>query len=177
MGQVTITLNGRTYRLRCGAGEESRLLELSKHVGAHIDRLVAEFGQIGDDRVMLMASLFIADELWDARGKLDAAMAEPETSGAPRLPHEAAQSALVPAVPTLPGSPGGDMPDPVSDTPAGGGTAMREIPAPGIDPAATVEPPSPPPPEKPVRHGSLEQRIVEARARAAGDAPRRFDES
>lgn len=67
MGQVTVTLNGRSYRLSCGDGEEERLLALADHVRAKLDALVAQFGQAGNDRLMLMAALLIADELWDAR--------------------------------------------------------------------------------------------------------------
>ena len=53
MGQVTVTVNGRTYRLRCGDGEEPRLIELATHVGNRIDGLAAEFGQVGDERLSL----------------------------------------------------------------------------------------------------------------------------
>jgi len=78
MGQVTVTLNGRTYRLRCEDGEEQRLLALSEHVKGKVDRLVAEFGQIGDDRLLLMASLLLTDELFEAKDQL--AMLETGTS-------------------------------------------------------------------------------------------------
>jgi cell division protein ZapA (FtsZ GTPase activity inhibitor) len=67
MGQVTITLNSRTYRLRCGDGEEARLLELADHLRQRIDRLATEFGQIGDDRLLVMAALLVTDELLDAQ--------------------------------------------------------------------------------------------------------------
>lgn len=67
MGQVAVTLNGRTYRLMCGPGEEPRLLALSAHVGAKLETLAAQFGQVGDDRLILMAALLITDELFDAR--------------------------------------------------------------------------------------------------------------
>lgn len=70
MGQVTVTLNGRTYRLRCGEGEERRLVELATHVSERVEGLAAEFGQVGDDRLLLMAALLIADELWDTRERL-----------------------------------------------------------------------------------------------------------
>lgn len=70
MGQVTVTLNGRTYRLRCGEGEERRLVELATHVSERVEGLAAEFGQVGDDRLLLMAALLIADELWDVRERL-----------------------------------------------------------------------------------------------------------
>jgi cell division protein ZapA len=67
MGQVTVTLNGRAYRLGCGDGEEERLIALADHVRSKLDTLVAQFGQAGNDRLLLMAALLIADELWDAR--------------------------------------------------------------------------------------------------------------
>jgi cell division protein ZapA len=44
MGQVTVTVNGRTYRLRCGEGEEARLIQLATLVGDRTDGLAAEFG-------------------------------------------------------------------------------------------------------------------------------------
>lgn len=70
MGQVAVTLNGRTYRLRCGDGDEARLLQLADYLEQRIEALAAEFGQVGDERLLLMAALLIADELWDARDQL-----------------------------------------------------------------------------------------------------------
>ncbi|HEX7075904.1 MAG TPA: cell division protein ZapA [Hyphomicrobiaceae bacterium] len=70
MGQVSVTLNGRTYRLRCEDGEEPRLFSLADHVKSKIEGLVAQFGQIGDDRLMLMAALLVTDELFEAREQL-----------------------------------------------------------------------------------------------------------
>jgi cell division protein ZapA len=67
MGQVTVTLNGRTYRLECGEGEESHLIELAEYLGTHVDAMRRKFGQVGDDRLILMASLVVADELWELR--------------------------------------------------------------------------------------------------------------
>ena len=71
MGLVTVTLNNRTYRLRCGDGEESRLIELAAKVKHRVDALAAEFGNVGDDRLLLMTALLIADELYDARAMLE----------------------------------------------------------------------------------------------------------
>lgn len=70
MGQVAVTMNGRTYRLRCGDGEEARLLALANHVKGKVEQLTSEFGQVGEDRLLLMASLLVADELFDARERL-----------------------------------------------------------------------------------------------------------
>jgi cell division protein ZapA len=80
MGQISITLNGRTYRLRCEDGEEERLLALGTHVRGHVDRLSREFGQIGDERLLLMAAVLIADELFEAR---EAAGETPMEAAAP----------------------------------------------------------------------------------------------
>src|SRR5690606_13227144 len=70
MGQVAVTLNGRTYRLRCEDGEEQRLLALAEYVRQKVDGLVREFGQIGEDRLLFMASLLLSDELFDCREQL-----------------------------------------------------------------------------------------------------------
>jgi cell division protein ZapA len=67
MGQVSITLNDRTYRLVCGDGEEDRLVALAGYVKSKVEQLGAELGHVGDERLMLIAALTIADELFDAR--------------------------------------------------------------------------------------------------------------
>ena len=73
MGQVSVTLNDRTYRLVCGDGEEDRLVELAGYVKSKVQQIRAEVGHAGDERLMLMAALMIADELWDALAKVEAA--------------------------------------------------------------------------------------------------------
>jgi cell division protein ZapA len=70
MGEVSVTLNGRSYRLECGDGEEQHLLSLADTMGEQIESLKGKFGQIGDDRLMLMAGLMIADNLAETRTKL-----------------------------------------------------------------------------------------------------------
>jgi len=76
MAEVTITLNGRTYRLECGDGEEEHLLSLSDMVGERLDGLKKQFGQVGDDRLLLMTALMIADELSETNQKIDDLKAE-----------------------------------------------------------------------------------------------------
>jgi cell division protein ZapA len=71
MGQVSVTLNGRTYRLECSEGEEAHLIELAEYLGSHVDEMRRKFGQVGDDRLILMASLVVADELWELRHEVD----------------------------------------------------------------------------------------------------------
>jgi len=71
MGQVAVTVNGRSYRFDCGDGEEARLTELATFVKGRVEELTRQFGS-GGERVLLMAALLIADELWDARAALAA---------------------------------------------------------------------------------------------------------
>lgn len=71
MGQVSVTLNGRTYRLECSEGEEPHLIELAEYLGTHVDTMRRKFGQVGDDRLILMASLVVADELWELRRQME----------------------------------------------------------------------------------------------------------
>lgn len=70
MGQVTLQINGRTYRLRCDDGQEDRLNELGDHLAHHVKSLKEDVGHIGEDRLLLMAGLMVADELWDARDEI-----------------------------------------------------------------------------------------------------------
>ena len=67
MGQISVTIQNRTYRLSCDDGEEERLAELAAHVRAKADGLIAEYGRIGDEHLMLMSAILVADELWDLR--------------------------------------------------------------------------------------------------------------
>ena len=79
MGQISVTLNGRTCRLECGEGEEAHLIELAEYLGTHVEDMKRKFGQIGDDRLILMASLVVLDELWGLRrqmAQMKIAMAE-----------------------------------------------------------------------------------------------------
>jgi cell division protein ZapA len=70
MGQVSVTLNGRDYRLECGEGEEDHLVELAEYLSTHVEKMKRKFGQVGDDRLILMASLMVTDELWELRRQM-----------------------------------------------------------------------------------------------------------
>jgi len=67
MGQASVILNGRSYRFNCEDGEEARLKELAAYVKGRVDALTREFGNVGEERLVLMAAILITAELWDAR--------------------------------------------------------------------------------------------------------------
>lgn len=94
MGQVTVVLNGRTYRLECGEGEESHLIALAEYLGTHVEDMKRKFGQVGDDRLILMASLLVTDELWELRREMEALKASLATARRDRsVADESARSA------------------------------------------------------------------------------------
>ncbi len=70
MAQVVVTINGRSYRIACEDGQEEHLKHLSGYVSEKVKDLVSAVGQIGDTRLLVMASLLIADELSDTRSEL-----------------------------------------------------------------------------------------------------------
>ena len=71
MPQVDVTINGRRYQIACDEGQEQHLEELGTYVDKRVQELVATVGQVGDQRLLVMASLLIADELSEAFTALD----------------------------------------------------------------------------------------------------------
>jgi cell division protein ZapA len=70
MAQAVVTIAGRTYRMNCDEGEEAHIESLARQVDAKIAELRGAFGEIGDQRIVVMAALTIADELFTARQKI-----------------------------------------------------------------------------------------------------------
>jgi cell division protein ZapA len=70
VAQVSVSINGRNYRIACDDGQEEHLARLAGFVDERVGDLVEAVGQIGDTRLMVMASLLIADELSDAYADL-----------------------------------------------------------------------------------------------------------
>lgn len=66
MPTVDIVVNGRQHTVQCGAGEETRVKRLASYVDRRIADLAKGQSQAGDTRLLLMASLLVADELSDA---------------------------------------------------------------------------------------------------------------
>jgi cell division protein ZapA len=67
---VTVTINGRQFRMACEDGQEEHLRELAKSFDDRINGLRGEFGEIGDARLTVMAALMIADELGEVTAKV-----------------------------------------------------------------------------------------------------------
>jgi cell division protein ZapA len=63
MSQVSVTINGRQFRMACEDGQEGHLMNLARDLDVRIEGLRAKFGEIGDTRLTVMAALTVADAL------------------------------------------------------------------------------------------------------------------
>ena len=66
MSQVSVTINGRQFRMACEDGQEGHLMNLARELDNRIDKLRTKFGEIGDTRLTVMAAITVADELSEA---------------------------------------------------------------------------------------------------------------
>ena len=60
---VKININGTVYPVSCEFGEEERLIKSSEEVNKAIQELSSLADSIGETRLLVMASLLIADKL------------------------------------------------------------------------------------------------------------------
>ena len=70
MAQLTVTIAGRVYRVACDEGEEARLGDLAQLVDAKISALRQRFGEIGDQRLIIMAAITLADDWAEANNRI-----------------------------------------------------------------------------------------------------------
>ncbi|MHB8886047.1 MAG: cell division protein ZapA [Methylovirgula sp.] len=76
MTQVSVTIAGHIYRMACADGEEEHLQELARQFDERIEMLRQNFGEIGDQRLTIMAAITVADELAESRRQIVALEAE-----------------------------------------------------------------------------------------------------
>ena len=89
MAEVNVEINGRKYRMACEDGEEDHLRGLAERFNGHIDGFKGTFGEIGDNRLTVMAGIAVLDELAEAerkiedlRGQIDNMLASGQTMAA-----------------------------------------------------------------------------------------------
>ncbi|HRK96538.1 MAG TPA: cell division protein ZapA [Rhodospirillales bacterium] len=71
MGLVSVSLNGRPYDIACDDGQEGHVAYLADVLNSRVTALAETVGQVGESRLLLLAGLLVADELVEARNKLD----------------------------------------------------------------------------------------------------------
>ena len=70
MAQVSVSVNGRRYEISCDDGQEAHVFRLAEEIDRRVGGLVASVGQVGDARLLLLASLLLADEVEEMRSEL-----------------------------------------------------------------------------------------------------------
>lgn len=71
MAEVSVEINGRKYRMACEDGQETHLSSLAGRFNRYIDEYKGTFGEIGDNRLTVMAGIAVVDELAEAEKKLE----------------------------------------------------------------------------------------------------------
>ncbi len=71
MSQVSVTINGRQFRMACEDGQEGHLMNLARELDNRINSLRSKFGEIGDTRLTVMAAITVADELSEAGQRIN----------------------------------------------------------------------------------------------------------
>ena len=76
MPEVNVEINGRKYRMACEAGQERHLIGLAERFDAHVEQLKGAVGEIGDNRLTVMAGIAVVDELSEAERRIKALESE-----------------------------------------------------------------------------------------------------
>jgi cell division protein ZapA len=76
MAQVNVTISGKTYRMACEDGQEQHLAGMAERLNDSIEQLRARFGEIGDQRLTVMAAITLADRNAEAERRLQQVQAE-----------------------------------------------------------------------------------------------------
>ncbi len=76
--QVTVTIDGKSYRMACDPGQEDHLIDLAARFDRYVSHLKSAFGEIGDQRLTVMASIMVMDELVEVQKRLKGLESEAE---------------------------------------------------------------------------------------------------
>jgi cell division protein ZapA len=93
MSDVTMQINGRAYQIACEDGQEEHLKRLAALLEKRLQDVASTVGQVGQERLLVMVGLLIADELLDSLAEIDEARTNPNPETARRLQDEASGKA------------------------------------------------------------------------------------
>lgn len=71
MGEVSVEINGRKFRMACEDDQEDHLTALAARFNIHVDQFKGSFGEIGDNRLTVMAGIAVLDELVEAERRIE----------------------------------------------------------------------------------------------------------
>ncbi|OYR21106.1 cell division protein ZapA [Brucella thiophenivorans] len=70
MATVTVTIDGKAYRMACDEGQEEHLSGLADRFDQYVTHLKSSFGEIGDLRLTVMAGIMVMDELAETQKRI-----------------------------------------------------------------------------------------------------------
>lgn len=76
MSEVSVEINGRKYRMACEDGQEDHLRNLADRFNRHVGSFKGDFGEIGDNRLTVMAGIAVMDVLAETERQLEEARSE-----------------------------------------------------------------------------------------------------
>jgi len=82
--EVNVEINGRKYRMACEEGQQKHLIGLAQRFNTQVEGLKGAVGEIGDNRLTVMAGIAVVDELAEAERRilaLEAQVAELTEAG------------------------------------------------------------------------------------------------
>ena len=72
MPEVNVEINGRKYRMACQEGQQGHLIALAERFNAQVEGLKGAVGEIGDNRLTVMAGIAVLDDLAEAERRIAA---------------------------------------------------------------------------------------------------------
>ena len=70
MPEVNVEINGRKYRMACEEGQQKHLIGLAERFNAQVEGLKGAVGEIGDNRLTVMAGIAVVDDLAEAERRI-----------------------------------------------------------------------------------------------------------
>tara|TARA_B100001750_G_scaffold243701_1_gene259483 strand:+ start:992 stop:1429 length:438 start_codon:yes stop_codon:yes gene_type:complete len=70
MGNVNIKFNGKDYLLACDDGQEENLKNLGRHIDKKFENIKKKLGNIGENKLMLINAIQIADDFFALNKKV-----------------------------------------------------------------------------------------------------------
>ena len=87
MPTVNVSINGKNYRMACDEGQEEHLENLGQKFDQYVNHLKGSFGDIGDQRLVVMAGVMVTDEMLELKktvSKLENQMEDLQSNSALR---------------------------------------------------------------------------------------------
>ena len=71
MPEVNVEIDGKKFRMACEEGQEQHLMQLAERFNRTVLGLKGNFGEIGDNRLVVMAGIAVLDELAEAENRIE----------------------------------------------------------------------------------------------------------